>query len=239
MRDFSHLGSISIEIGSDCNLKKVHSVCPANIMHRRDDNILSVDEICTLMDEAIDNNFSGLFAFHFYNEPLMYIDRIREVIKKRPQYRYLLWSNGVLVNRVMESGFDFTLFEKIVFTCYDEKYRKNLELLEEMHKDVQIFTPDMDDRLNIYAEIPKKQFSCKKMMCELPIDCEGNVYICTFDYKKEYLLGNVRENSLLSIVNDEKYTRYFDSHKKLLMSDNACDLCKKCRRVLRKGIIND
>jgi len=228
MRDFSYLKTISIEIGSDCNLKNIHTVCPANVMKRSDKDILSVEEICKVMDEAVDNGFKGFFAFHFYNEPLMYIDRISDVMQRRPQYKYLLWSNGVLVNKVKEKGFDFNLFDKIVFTCYDEKYNEMLLSLKETHKDTQIYQPEMDDRLNIYTATEKKQFSCKKMSFELPIDCEGNVYICTFDYKKEFLLGNIREQSLFSIINSERYMQYFDSQDKLLMKDTACELCKKC-----------
>jgi radical SAM protein with 4Fe4S-binding SPASM domain len=233
MRDFSYLETISIEIGSDCNLKKIHTVCPANVMSRSDKDILSVEEVCKVMDEAVDNGFKGLFAFHFYNEPLIYIERISDVMQRRPQYKYLLWSNGILVNKVNEEGFDFNLFEKIVFTCYDKKYNEILLSLKETHRETQIFQPEMDDRLNIYTAEEMKQLSCKKMKVELPIDCEGNVYICTFDYKKEFLLGNIREQSLLSIINSQQYIQYFDAHSKLLMSDNACELCRKCRRVYR------
>lgn len=233
MRDFSYLKTISIEIGSNCNLKSVHTVCPANVMKRSDKDILSVEEVCEVMDEAVGNGFKGLFAFHFYNEPLLYIDRISDVMQRRPQYKYLLWSNGILVNKVKEKCFNFNLFDKIVFTCYDETYNETLLSLKEMHKDTQIFQPEMDDRLNIYTAEEMKQLSCRKMSVELPIDCEGNVYICTFDYKKEFLLGNIKEQSLLSIINSERYIQYFDAHNRLLMSDTACELCRKCRRVYR------
>lgn len=233
MRDFSYLKNISIEIGSNCNMRYIHTVCPANVMKRSDKDILTIDEVCAIMDEAVVNGFEGMFAFHFYNEPLMYIERIREVMKRRPHYKYLLWSNGVLVNKVIEKGFDFDLFEKIVFTCYDKKYYEMLLDLKNKHKDTQIFQPEMDDRLNIYDAEEMRQLSCRKMRIELPIDCEGNVYICTFDYKKEFLLGNIREKSLSDIINSERYIQYFDAHNKLLMSDTACELCKKCRRVCR------
>lgn len=80
MRDFSYLKPISIEIGSDYNLKSVHTICPANVMKRSDKDILSVEEICEVMDEAVDNGLKGLFVFHFYNESLMYLDRISDVM---------------------------------------------------------------------------------------------------------------------------------------------------------------
>ena len=43
MRGFSYLETISIEIGSDCNLKHVHTVCPANVMKRSDKDILAME----------------------------------------------------------------------------------------------------------------------------------------------------------------------------------------------------
>lgn len=105
--------------------------------------------------------------------------------------------------------------------------------LKNKHKDIQILQPEMDDRHNDYDAEEMKQLSCRKMRVELPIDCEGNVYICTFDYKKEFLFGNIRENSLSDIINSERYIQYFNAHNKLLMSDTACELCKRCKRVLR------
>lgn len=234
MEDLSYLKTISIEIGSDCNLKNVHEVCPAAKLQRNEDLTLSSERICEIMDEAVNNGFDGLFAFHFYNEPLLYIGRINEIASKRPNYKYLLWSNGTLVKKLMNEGYDFNIFEQIIFTCYDEAYRDQLEELKKCHKDVRIFSPEMDDRLNIYEENEIKQFSCKKMIIELPIDCEGNVYICTFDYQKQYLLGNVRAGSLMDVMRSDLYDRYFLAHQKLLMSDDACELCKKCRRICRK-----
>lgn len=40
--------------------------------------------------------------------------------------------------------------------------------LKKMHKDTQIFQPEMDDRLNIYNDEEMKQLSCRKMRAELP-----------------------------------------------------------------------
>lgn len=126
MRDFSYLKIISIEIGSNCNMRYIHTVCPAKVMKRSDKDIPTIDEVCAIMDDAVVNGFEEMFAFYFYNEPLMYIERIREVMKRRPHYKYLLWGSGVLVNKVIEKGFDFDVFDKIVFACYDEKYYKML-----------------------------------------------------------------------------------------------------------------
>lgn len=38
-----------------------------------------------------------------------------------------------MVNKVKEKGFDFNLFDKIVFTCYDEKYNEILLSLKKTH----------------------------------------------------------------------------------------------------------
>ncbi len=36
---------------------------------------ITIDEVCAIMDEAVANGFEGMFAFHFYNGPLMYIEK--------------------------------------------------------------------------------------------------------------------------------------------------------------------
>lgn len=228
--NFDFLLTISIEIGPKCNLKKLHSKCPAHIMKRPANGILSIEKIVSIMDEAVKLGFKGYFAFHFYNEPLLYIERIVEIIELRANYKYLLWSNGTLVKKLMNEGFLFDVFDKIVFTNYDETDFEALKSLQKLHKNCYIYDPEMDNRLEHYESTNENFFACKKPYIELPIDCYGNVYICTNDWDKRFSFGNINEYPLEYFLNLPEYQELLNSNIKHFVHGNICGLCKNCPR---------
>lgn len=228
--DFSFLKVISIEIGADCNLKNVHKCCPAGCI-KRTGKRLSINQIIEIMDQAILLNFKGLFAFHFYNEPLLYANEIYDIKLKRPQYKFMLWTNGTLIDNLLKEGFDFNIFQSIVITRYKGFDDLALLDLKSIHNDVSIFDEDMDDRLTFHESKKENYISCKKIYYELPIDCEGNVYICTYDWRKKYLLGNILEQDLEMILNSSLYQSLLrGNEKRFRHCDDIVDLCKYCPR---------
>lgn len=84
MYDLSQTTIISFEIGSECNLSAVHPQCPINLrkMNAKKEPV-TIEDILQAITEAEQLGFRGSVAFHNYNEPLLYIDRILEVIKAR------------------------------------------------------------------------------------------------------------------------------------------------------------
>ena len=228
--DFSFLEVISIEIGSDCNLKNVHKCCPVNCI-KRTGMQLSINQIVEIMDKAIQLKFKGQFAFHFYNEPLLYADKICKIKSKRPDYKFMLWTNGTLIRKLLKEGFDFNIFQSIVITRYKGFDDLAFLHLNSIHNDVNIFDEEMDDRLNFYESKTENFISCKKIYYELPIDCEGNVYICTYDWRKKYLLGNVLEQDLEMILKSSLYQKLLKGNEKRFRHcDDIVDLCKYCPR---------
>lgn len=228
--DFGFLETLSIEIGPECNLKKLHSKCPAHIMERPVTGILPTEKIVSIMDEAVELGFNGYFAFHFYNEPLLYVDRITEIIRLREEYKYLLWSNGTLVKKLMNDGFSFDIFDKIVFTNYEETDFEALKGLQKAHKSCYIYNPEMDNRLEHYECTSENYFACKKPYVELPIDCYGNVYICTYDWDKRFSLGSINEHSLEYFLKLPNYQEILNSNIKHFVHGDICGLCKNCPR---------
>lgn len=229
-KDFSFLETISIEIGSKCNLSHIHKICPINY-RKRTENELTVSQVVEIMDQATKLNFHGLFAFHFYNEPLLYADKIAQIKNLRQNYKFLLWTNGTLVDGLMNKGYDFNIFDKIVITKYRDVKDAAFLSLKKFHNNVQIFDEDMDDRIHFYESNKENFISCKKIYVELPIDCEGNVYICTYDWNQEYLLGNVFEQSLQDILNIDLYQKLLQGNEKRFRHvDEIVNLCRYCKR---------
>ena len=168
--DFSFLETMSIEIGSKCNLLPIHKCCPANFRCGIEKQ-LTIDQIVEIMDQAVQLKFNGLFAFHFYNEPLLYSDEIATIKRKRPDYKFLLWTNGTLIEKLLSEKYDFGIFDRIVVTRYKNACDSPFFYLKAIHNNVEIYDEDMDDRLHFYEAVQENFISCKKIYFELPIDC--------------------------------------------------------------------
>jgi len=55
----------------------------------------------------------------------------------------------------------------------------------------------------------------------------GDVNFCCHDWRNEYIMGNLHDNSLIDIINGEKYNRIRDMVDGITESNNNF-LCKKC-----------
>lgn len=236
-KDMSFLKTISIEIGTRCNLSKLHSVCPAQYLKREDKDGMIDSQILEIMDQANKLGFKGYFAFHFYNEPLLYIDRIDKLHRERPNYKLLLWSNGTLIKHVLDCGYDFNIFDKIVFTKYKESDIEMMKYIKSIHADTEIYDAQMDERLSVYQGNVENYYACKKVYIELPIDYKGNVYICTYDWKGEYIIGNLQEQTLDELLYSEKYQLLLNENIGNLRHSSCIELCRHCPRPCLKPLI--
>lgn len=230
MNNLERLLLISFEIGIHCNLQEQHMECPINkiIRHQNVPN-LTVETVCKAMDEAKELGFNGHFAFHHYNEPLVYIDIIDKIVKLRPQNKYLLWSNGLLVPNIEKNGYSLNIFDKIIFTLYDEKDRELLTDVQKRYKNVEIYPAEMDERLKIYDSDFENIISCKKPFIEMPINYNGEVCLCTYDWKNTHKLGNILDSSLKDVVLGERYQKVLDGASKIGINKNSPSICRKCR----------
>ena len=223
---------IALEIGNECNLSNIHKKCPIN--QRIIDKTygeLSVDRILEVMDEAIELGFQGDFAFHYYNEPLIYKHKILLIIKERPDNKYLLWTNGLLLDKEVENNEFLTMFEHIVITCYDFSNMDYFSKLQDCYKNIQIATWQLDDRLNIYNNAEKKFEGCRRVFFEMPIDYYGNVHLCCEDWNNQFKIGNVNKNSLKEIVYSEVYQNLLSISEKggsTNLNEEVPSICRKC-----------
>ncbi|AJS57210.1 hypothetical protein UB51_00365 [Paenibacillus sp. IHBB 10380] len=228
--DLSLLQLLSFEIGTDCNLKSAHDNCPINYIKRpKNKPTLTVEKICEAVHHANDLKFDGYVAFHHYNEPLMYIKQISQVIQKLPNNRFLLWSNGLLIPHIERLGYSLDMFDKIILTCYDEKNRDLLNRVKDRHRDVVINSAKMDERVEIYESKYENLVACKKVFLEIPIDHYGEVALCTHDWKNTYRLGNIIETSLYDVISSERYQNMLAMAKKIKLQPGAPDICRNCQ----------
>ncbi len=232
MIDLSKTYLLTFEIGSECNLTKQHSKCPINKRKYKCTSYgsLRVDDIIRLIDEAMDLGFHGYIAFHYYNEPLLYRDKIEKVMDKRPDCKYLLWTNGLLFSRNIQDNEIIQRMSQVVITCYDKANMPFFMGLKKHYNNIEIQEWELDERLVIYEETYKNELGCKKVQFEFPIDFYGNVHLCCYDWNNEYELGNVFKNGLTEIVESSRYQNLLSQCKNRLLDYKVCpDICTRCR----------
>ncbi|MCK4258888.1 MAG: SPASM domain-containing protein [Halanaerobiales bacterium] len=229
--DLSKAKILSFEIGEDCNLKKIHDKCPINKkQYDKRFGSLTTEKIIQSIEEAQKLGFAGYVAFHHYNEPLLYLDRILEIINAKKDCKYLLWTNGTLLSRNVEENDFLNEFDKIIITCYNENNRPFFEKIKEHYKNVYVGSGALDDRLECYSSDYINEIACKRVLFEIPIDYYGSVHLCTTDWNNTHKIGNINETSFEQVILGEAYQSLVRNAKKRLLDRDFCpDICKRCK----------
>lgn len=228
--DLSQTSLLSFEINNDCNLKEYHPQCPINIrQYKKKEKSLDVDTILDCLHQAKHLNFNGYVAFHNYNEPLMCKDQILEVIQRSPDTKYLLWTNGLLLDCDMEKNEFLKKFDLIYISCYDLRNKPFFESIQQFYPAVHVEVIELDDRLDTYTRNYVNQLACKRPFFDFPIDYYGNVHLCCFDWNNEYEIGNIFDTSFKDVVLSPRYQDLLKMSKRRLLDYRTCpDICKRC-----------
>jgi radical SAM protein with 4Fe4S-binding SPASM domain len=230
----NNLTILSFEIGNDCNLKHKHDKCPIN--HRvyiNKDYTLSIEKILMCIEEAALLGFKGYIAFHYYNEPLLYKNKIETIIGYAKEYKYLLFTNGLLLDRNVNNNPVLDLFDIVYVTCYDQNYIDFFNDIKNRYTNVRILNWDLDDRVEIYRSDYNNLLSCKRPLFELPIDHYGHIHLCCYDWNNQYYIGNVNQKSLKEILISSSYEKVLQMTKQRWLNlKTAPELCKRCNHIL-------
>lgn len=189
---------LDFEIGKLCNLGPQHPECP-NMSKDRwgtmgTPALLDDDTIVRCAVQAYNElGFTGLIGWHYYNEPLVYrtemfrvMDRIREQV---PKARFILWTNGMLIPEECDQ---FSQFEQIVVSCYNEQGREGVRRLKSKDIPCQaIDKPVFDERLTSIATNGQDTEPCLRPFVEFIVDAYGNTHLCCYDWQGKSTLGNV------------------------------------------------
>ncbi len=230
-----NLAVLSFEIGNDCNLKhEHHDKCPINHRIYRNKNYeLSIEKILKCIDEAVTLGFNGHIAFHYYNEPLLYKDKIETIINLRKERKYLLITNGLLLDRNVDNNSIIELFDRVYITCYNSNDMCFFKGIKNKYANVKIFDWELDDRVQIYTSEYKNLLGCKRPQFELPIDYYGNIHLCCCDWNNQHYIGNVYEKTLHEILISPVYKNILQMTKQRMLDYNtAPEVCKRCKQVV-------
>ncbi|HUC85341.1 MAG TPA: glycosyltransferase, partial [Candidatus Acidoferrales bacterium] len=186
---------------------------------------LTDDKIIELAVKAYEqNHFQGLVGWHFYNEPMLQINRIlslMERIRARvPAARFLLWSNGTIPCNDPRMTM-FSLANVSDYFNNEPLLRKRFNALKNLNIGSRVF----DDRLTSPMGAASKK-RCLRPLVEIPVDGFGNVHLCCQDWKNEIPMGNVWSTSWEEILANRR--AIMGKICGPVMSDDAPDRCLKC-----------
>lgn len=226
--------STNIETFGYCNRKC--SFCFNNEKFPdREVGIMSIDVWQKIVNELSIIKFAGRLAPYFFGEPLL-DKRILELIsyaRKKCPYSFIqINSNGDILKEhfllsLIKNGLD-----RIHITNYDDVENNNLLKLSKKypyHVDYRAWENiSLVNRAGKIFDKENRNINkpCMRPSNQLVINWKGNVLLCCQDYYEEYILGNVKDESIQKIW----YSVQFQKYRKILKAGNrkAIDICKNC-----------
>lgn len=241
---FKYTNRISIELSNLCNYSKIHKKCPLN-KNNDEKKILSLNTIKKIIDELSENDFSGVIAFHTYNEPLIdprlfyIIDLIKSKCKKS---KIFLLSNGFYFNQIIANELVEIGVDRIDITAYTLKDFEHLKKIEIPipYSIFPSFNPDsLDDRLCIYdnSTLTEKNIikPCYNILNDIIITSDAKISLCCLDWERRYCFGDLNKQSLKDII---LKTEIYDDFKKTASGKREREICKNCIISKTKPILD-
>lgn len=211
----------------------LHLQCPIHKRkYKNTDYILDDEIILNCIKEANVLNFSGLIGFHYYNEPMLEIKRIFKIMDRAKNSRFLLWTNGTLLDKKVENNVFLNRFYGVIITKYSVLDPEFLENIKLAYPNVKLNEDEMDNRIQIYEKQVNYKLSCKRPYLELPIDYHGNIHLCCIDWNNTYTIGNIFYKPFKQIIMSERYQNILNSASEHLLGKNSPNLCSKCFKHL-------
>ena len=241
---------MEISDSGTCNRKC--SFCPRSDDGYQDIKEFITPELHTkLMNELSILNYKGLIVYSGFNEPLLnkkIYENILQARKLVPESKIELITNGDVLNekrlvKLFESG-----LSTILISVYDgpEDVVKFQNMVDNVGLDKERYVirhrylpPEKDFGITISnrgGQMKNASHSIlplnEKMndVCNYPaysffLDYNGDVLMCSHDWGKKNILGNLKNNTLKEKWLSEKST---SSRKKLISSNRSLSPCNVC-----------
>ena len=229
---------LTLELSNRCNYSKVHTKCPTSTF--TDTKILPLSAIKSVVGEL---RYAGWgegksIFFHVFNEPT--IDPrlywlIQYVRERLPGIKPRLVTNGWYMNEELACElFDIGL-DYMEISGYGRKEMKRLEQLGK-HPKVKLVKAFLYGWM-LNPQGRKGWKPCFAPLDDLTIRASGNVGLCCLDYREQVVFGNVKQESLLSIL-EREWDRMKGLYDQLTRCERSLQICKLChrRRKTFKGL---
>ena len=241
---------VEISESGMCNRKC--SFCPRSDPNYNHVNEFISDKlIIKLSKELFEYNYKGIFLFSGFVEPMLdknIYNLIRIVSKNLPECRIEMVSNGDALNKNRVIKLFNSGLTTLLVSIYDGK--KEAEAMERLLKSAGLEPEDYKVRHrylpkekdfgitlsnragtmdNAEFSIPSLKEPLKKP-CNYPhytffMDYNGDVLICSHDWGKKIIAGNIKKDKFIDIWCGEKFS---SARQRLAKSDRNFSPCDKC-----------
>ena len=220
---------VSLEISNTCNFATCHKKCPASRVTIK--KTLPTSIIKNVLTELSEINYSGVVAFHRYNEPLIdprlfYLIELTQ--KLCPNSKILILTNGFYLTEQLALDIANLNIWVLAVSAYSKDEFKRLSSID-IKIPYIVFDSVLDDREDIYSKDPLDlKVACFAPLRDLTINVDGKVVLCCLDWLNKNDLGDCANAKLADIVNDQ----YFINIAKDLSNKMRClDICRRCSMV--------
>jgi GTP 3',8-cyclase len=218
--------SVEIEVNSRCNRRC--SYCPVSVIESSfQDRLMSRQLFSRIVCELDRIQYSGVLAYHFYNEPLLRRDLemlVAEASARLPSAFQMLFTNGDLLSDQRFESLRNAGITHFVVTRHD-----GVPIKGRPNQTVQ-YPADLVlvNRGGFFKPLSEPlALPCYSPTDKLTIAVNGDVLVCCNDPERSQVMGNVGRESLSAIWNSAAFIRI----RKLLQSGNRRDaspICRKC-----------
>lgn len=241
-----------VEISDSGTCNRTCSFCPRSDSNYKDVKEFISKKLHTkIFEELSQHNYKGLIIYSGFNEPLLNTrayDQILEARKLLPNAKIELITNGDVLNEERLNKLFVSGLSTLLISVYDgpedmlkfEKMCKSVGLNKEQYVIRNRYLPPeqdygitMSNRGGLMEKAVHKISPLKKPLnrpCTYPsytffIDYNGDVLMCSHDWGKKMILGNLNKNSILEIWTSRRSMKA----RKLLISGNRnfspCNVC--------------
>jgi len=223
---------------SDPNYKHINEFFP-NQIH---------DKLC---DDLAKYNFKGIFAYCGFNEPLLKKDITRDikvVRKVLPESKIEIVTNGDVLNherleKLFEAGLTTILIsvydgedseKKFYKMCKDLNLNESSYIIRNRYMakeyDFGLTLSNRAGNLEKAEHVVEPTRKALKKQCTYPsymffVDYNGDVLMCSHDWGKKMILGNLKNDSFLNIWTSK---RSYTARNNLNNANRCFAPCDKC-----------
>jgi radical SAM protein with 4Fe4S-binding SPASM domain len=241
-----------VEISNSGMCNRKCSFCPRSDPNYPEVNEFISDELHKkIFFELSELKFQGMIIYSGYVEPLLnknIFNNIKEARSFLPNANIEVITNGDALNlerlkKLFDSGLTTLLIsvydgpedeEKFYTLCQKANLKKEQYVIRNRYlppeKDFGLtFSNRSGNLLNAQYPVPPLEKSLN-LQCNYPaytffIDYNGDVLMCSHDWGKKYILGNVKKEKILDIWLGNKFTK---ARKLLLKKNREFSPCNKC-----------
>ena len=232
-----YVTALIFEYTPACNRANEHTWCPSSSSERwaglnTTQHLEQVDIVRLASEAWHDYGFRGLFGFHYYNEPMLYFNKLMSLVSgiraELPESRFVLWTNGDHFREYMKP--DLANFETIMVTDYGDL---DVDLTIKVAPHASIVKVKRDQRKIAIAEWYAEQEThhCFRPGTELVVDYHGNLHFCCYDWRGLSSPGNLLTSDTKECI--ENWQRMRDA---IFTAEQMKDMPIACRRCPYRDI---